>query len=215
MRPLAEIVTLAFLSGNVMVAQPVSVGVKTGIWTADDVSGTLHPESKRYIVGPTLEVRLPLRFSFEFDALYRRLGFTGYISSIGFYGTHRERDNSWEFPMIAKYRFPGALVHPFAGVGYAPRTVHGTAIFSGCTLQGLGPYICESSPNKLNTNYPLTHGIVVSGGLGWDSHHVHVSPELRYVRWTAPFLNEFGGDGSYRYVSAQNELFVLVGLSWR
>jgi len=195
--------------------QPVALGVKAGFWPTDDVSGSLHPESKRYIVGPALEVRLPLRFSFEFDALYRRLGFTGYINSIGFYGTQRERDNSWEFPMIAKYHLPAPLLHPFVGVGYAPHTVHGTDTISGCTLQGLGPYVCGSNGNKLNTTYSLTHGLVVSGGVDLGSRHVRVAPEFRYVHWIMPFLNQYGGVGSFRYVSAQNELFVLVGGSWR
>ena len=36
----------------------------------DNVTGSLTSESKRYILGPMVEVRLPLHFSFELDALY-------------------------------------------------------------------------------------------------------------------------------------------------
>jgi hypothetical protein len=44
---------------------------------------------------------------------------------------------------------------------------------------------------------------------------VLISPELRYVHWNAPAINDFGGDGTFRWVSSQDELFVLVGIAWR
>jgi hypothetical protein len=58
-----------FLSGQAATAQAVAVGIEGGFRTTGDVSGTLSPESKRYTVGPQLEIRLPLHLSFEFDAL--------------------------------------------------------------------------------------------------------------------------------------------------
>jgi hypothetical protein len=129
------ILVLVFLGGHPALAQRIAVGVEGGVRTMDDVSGSLTPESKRYIVGPMVELRLPLRLSFEFDALYRRFGFTGYQSLDDLANSiTRERANSWEFPMILKYNLPGVLAHPFVGVGYAPRTVHGTDVSSGSYL---------------------------------------------------------------------------------
>jgi hypothetical protein len=113
-------------------AQRFEVGVEGGVQTMDDVSGTLHPESKRYIIGPKVEIRLPLRLSFEFDALYQRFGFTGYADYYGLFNeTIRDRANSWEFPMMLKYRIPVVPGHPFVGAGYAPRIVHGTDVSNG------------------------------------------------------------------------------------
>ena len=121
--------------------------------------------------------------------------------------------------MIAKYHVPAGPIHPFVGAGYAPRVVHGTDVLSGYYLSG----ISVSPPasiysyyfnQRYPTNYATTNGIVVSGGLDFRFGHVRISPELRYIRWSAPFLNEYGGDGSSRFVSNQNELFVLLGLSW-
>jgi hypothetical protein len=43
------------------VAQKVAVGVEGGVRTTGDVSGSLTVESKRYIVGPRAEIRLPVR----------------------------------------------------------------------------------------------------------------------------------------------------------
>src|SRR5580704_7591899 len=125
------ILTLAVLCGHRAVAQRVAVGLEGGVRTTDDVSGSLTSESKRYIVGPKVEIRLPLRLSFEFDALYRRFGFTGYETSCCGNSVTRERSNSWEFPMILKYRIPVVPGHPFVGAGYAPRTVDGTDVSSG------------------------------------------------------------------------------------
>lgn len=120
-----------FLSAYIARAQPIAIGVEGGLQTTGDVSGTLSPESKRYIVGPKLEVRLPWRLSFEFDALYRDIGFTGHGESCCGSSITRERDSSWEFPMIVKYRLPGvARLRPFVGTGYDPRIVHGRVVWS-------------------------------------------------------------------------------------
>ncbi len=214
-----EIALLVSFSGQLAVAQWVDVGVLGGARLTDDVSGTLMSESKRYIVGPKVEVRLPLRLSVEVDALYRRFGFTGYEESCCGFAVTRERANSWEFPMILKYRLPVPLVHPFVGVGYSPRVVNGTDVSYGSFLSyisGNPPTIIYTSftNQRSNTSYSATHGIVVSGGVNLDVGHVRFSPEVRYVHWNAPFLNEFGGDGSFRFVSNQNEAFVLLGISW-
>lgn len=205
---------LPLLNAHPAAAQQFEVGVKGGIRTTDDVSGSLTSESKRYIVGPMLDVRLPLRLSFEFDALYRRFGYTGYASSCCGSSITRERSNSWEFPLLLKYRLPEFLAHPFVGVGYAPRTVHGAAISSGSFLSAPGQTTYFFNQHS-NTNYSVTHGVVASAGVSLGAGHVRFSPELRYVHWSAPFLNAFGGDGSFQFVSKQDEFFVLLGVSWR
>lgn len=213
---LAGSFTFVFLSVHLAIAQPVALGVEGGLRTTDDVSGTLTPESKRYIVGPKLEVRLPLHLSFEFDALYRDVGFTGYFGSCCGSSITRERDNSWEFPMIVKYRFPSVLrLHPFAGIGDAPRIVSGNDISSGSYLSNFNTGATTYYSNVHgNVSYPVTQGLVVSGGVEFGARHVLISPELRYVHWNQPFLYEFGGDGGSRFTSPQNELFVLLGIAW-
>jgi len=200
---------LVFLGGHPAVAQQIAVGVKGGVRTTDDISGErsalygAKSESKRYSVGPMLEVGLPLRLSFEFDALYRRFGFKSLFSGQLAYSTTRERANSWEFPMILKYRLAAVPGHPFVGVGYAPRTVHGTDVSSGSYLSGPSSYTYYVNQQS-QTSYSVTHGAVISGGVDLGAGHVRVSPELRYVHWSAPFF----------FNSKQDELFVLLGVSW-
>jgi outer membrane protein W len=117
--------------------------------------------------------------------------------------------------MIVKYHLPGvARLHPFAGIGYAPRTVSGNDVSAGNNLDvGTGVMTYYSNVHS-KVSYPVTQGLVVSGGVEFGAHHVLISPELRYVHWNQPFLNSEGGDGSYQYHSPQDELFVLVGIAW-
>lgn len=215
--PVAGILMLVFLGGHPALAQLIAVGVKGGVRITDDFSGQpnglirLTSESKRYIVGPMLEVRLPLRLSFEFDALYQRFGFTSITSGGLAYSMSRQRVNSWEFPMILRYRPPAVGALPFVGVGYAPRTAHGTDVSSGFYLSSPCCYTYYSS-QRSHTSYPVTHGVVISGGADLGIGHVRVSPELRYVHWSAPFLNiSYRGFG---FVSNQDELLLLLGVSW-
>src|SRR6476661_3389813 len=86
-------------------SQPVSVGLKAAARVTSDVDGDAASESKLYLVGPMVDVALPYHFSFEADALYSRFGYTS--TTYGLLGdsfTERVRANSWEFPLLAKYR---------------------------------------------------------------------------------------------------------------
>lgn len=193
-------------------AQRFEVGVEGGIRTTDDVSGATS-ESKRYIVGPKVEIGLPLRLSFEFAALYRRFGFTDYEVSCCGSSITRERANSWEFPLIVKYRIPNVPGRAFVGAGYAPRTVNGTDVFSS---SGYAGYLIGTPAfvQRSETSYPLTGAFVVSGGLNLGAGHIRFSPELRYEHWNAPFLREISGNAIPPLLSNQSEVFVLLGVSW-
>ncbi|HEV3197258.1 MAG TPA: hypothetical protein VGZ73_05110 [Bryobacteraceae bacterium] len=165
-----------------------------------------------------LDLRLPWRLGVEFDALYRRFGYTSLFQSCCASGITRERANSWEFPLIVKYRLPVPVAHPFVGAGFDPRTVHGSDVSSGSFLSG----IATNPPASIysyyfnrgtSTDYAVTKGFVVSAGVDLDTRHIRISPEVRYLHWNAPFLDQSGGDGSYHVQSAQNECYILIGVS--
>ena len=202
------IFSLMFLCGHVAVAQLVEVGVEGGIRTTDDFSGGLMSESKRYMVGPTVDIRLPKRFSVEVDALYQRFGFTGFYVAGENFGTVRERENSWEFPVILKYHLPISRIHPFVGIGYARRIVNGMDVSSGFNPGSLSLFYNQRDP----ANYPATQGVVVSGGLSLGAGHFRFTPEVRYTYWTTPYLSF----PTYPCCSGsnQNEVSVLLGIRW-
>jgi hypothetical protein len=199
-------VVLVAMVLNVWLAQAVEVGIVGGIRTTDDFFSPgyfspLSSESKRYIVGPAVNIGLPKRFSVEVDALYQRSGYTVLEEAGENFSYVRERANSWEFPVILKYHLPVKLAHPFVGIGYAPRIVHGTDSWWGesagcfCYISGRGP-----------ANYPVMQGVVVSGGASVRAGHFVFTPEVRYTHWNGPYLNT--------YFVASNEASVLLGIRW-
>src|SRR5438445_12790750 len=89
-----------------------SFGVKGGIPATDafEASAAYRQESKRYTVGPMVELGLPLRFGLEFDALYKRLGYSETAEIFGTRSYTSFRAASWEFPLILRYHLTGGLV---------------------------------------------------------------------------------------------------------
>ena len=196
-------------------AQSLSVGVKAGLRLSEEFDGSgggIHDESKRYTLGPMVDVRLPLRFGVEFDALYSPIGYS--VQNFDFNFFHRrERSTSWVFPIIAKYRLPGAAgVAPYVGVGYAPRVVPGSGV-DGFINYDLAGHITSVSSTKFDTNYDTTHGLVIEGGLGIPVSRFRIAPEIRYTRWNKPFLDAAGSHGFF-YMSQQNQVEMLFGFTW-
>jgi hypothetical protein len=178
------------------------VGVLGGVPLTDTTSG--HDESPRYVVGPTIEMRLPAGFAVEADALYRRFGNSNGFSlsngSIGFItvaiGTvavtnapfiasfaNRERGNAWEFPLLGKYYFRPRTSswQPFAGTGFAFRTVARHDFHTQAVTDANGAL--QTSTFKSDFRTPLEVGAVVAAGLRYRAGRFAISPQVRYTRW--------------------------------
>lgn len=118
------------LLGNTARAQAVSVGVIGGVPFTDSTSFA-HDESRPYIVGASVEVRLPVGFAIEADGIYRPVGTTTNYQFLGAAGPavtsliDRTRGDSLEFPLLGKYYFRPRESgwQPFVGTGWALRTV--------------------------------------------------------------------------------------------
>ena len=181
----------------------------------DDVNAnfTGTPESKRYVVGPTIEVSLPWNFAFEFDALYHRVGYSvsHFLDGLGGF-IEGDRDNSWEFPMMLKYKLPFSKIKPFAEIGLAPRTISGTA-------RGIGTNFNIDTGQTTTANYTFSRdwgaslGVVVGGGAQFEIGRLRLSPELRYTHWTSTPINMPIPDGA-AISSTQDQVDVLVGIGW-
>src|SRR5579871_1028298 len=107
-------------------SQAFTFGVKGGVPVTDFISltqsrGPLRATSNtnRYIVGPTLELRLPANFSIEFDALFRHLSYQTRLSLIGMFEQVTATSNAWELPLLLKYRLPGRFARPYIDGGVA------------------------------------------------------------------------------------------------
>jgi hypothetical protein len=102
-------------------AQLLHFGLKGGFPLNDaiDAGGSFHAASANWTIGPTAEIRLPLGFAVEADALYRRIG---YDVSDSF------RGSAWMFPILAKYHFPGSLARMYVASGVNLRATTGVPI---------------------------------------------------------------------------------------
>ena len=213
-------VILLLFAAKPALAQPFTFGVKGGIRTDGVFSGDLTDESKRYTVGFSIDCRLPFHFSLEADALYQHSGFSATYNTPLEVSQTRERDNIWMFPVLAKYHLPGSRqVHPFAGIGVAPRIVTARRTQSGYsidpfTLADTNPYSQTSS-----SRYDPTVGLVIAAGVEIGRSRLRFTPEVRYTRWNDRFLNaairNVGFLGLRSYIASDSELDVMLGIAWR
>ena len=168
LRPLAACLALFCSSAF---GQQFFIGLKGGIPLTDafadrtthsvDVISHAFSNSKNYVIGPVVELGLPLGFSVEADALYRPLNLTTDVTVVPRPATRSAIDiHSWEFPILAKYHFLHVpLVRPYVEAG---------PIFRAVGSQG--PYLSNS-------------GAALGGGLDIKILRLRVMPEIRYSRW--------------------------------
>ena len=187
---------------NTFAAGPVIFGIRGGapFHTTDPITNALGDFSttRRYEVGPTLGVNLPAGLSVEGDALFRRetLNISPLPSLTA--GVHSD---SWQFPVMLKFRGGRSLIAPVLGAGITFRHSNDlnnvpALLFNG--LNGVG-----TSAN--------TMGFVAAGGVRFRVGPVDITPELRYTHWN--------GNGLAQSLASilpfsENEASFLVGVTF-
>jgi hypothetical protein len=177
---------------------PLSIGVKVGVPITDSFYNTQmgpnvtgYSSSANYLIGPSVELRLPYHTSVEFDALYRPLSFGTSTASVVNGApvlTRTSTDlSTWEFPLMFKYHFSEhRLMRPYVEVGPSFRTT------------------------AAQLSYLSTTG--VTAGVGADFKALlRFSPEFRYTHW--------GSDGrmtpqTVPLASRQDQVEFLFGISF-
>jgi opacity protein-like surface antigen len=210
---------ILFASAPLAIAQPFTFGVKGGVPLTDFLSATssgnleYFTTTNRYIVGPEAELHLPFGFGVEFDALYRHLQYSNVSNAVDVLINSSTTSGAWEFPLLAKYRFPTKVVRPYVAAGVV-----------WDTLSGLGQTITQTliptnvtSTSRTSSPAELQHS-TVSGfvaGVGIDIHLLvlHISPEIRYTHWGSQhFLSNSAPLGTIQ--SNQNQAEFLVGFTF-
>jgi hypothetical protein len=145
-----------------------------------------YSSSKDWILGASVEFHVTRHLSLEANGLYRKLHFVtagvepgGSLNSIS-----PSPVVTWEFPVLAKYRFRWRGVQPFVEGGPSFRTA-----------------------GNLNGTNPSHYG--GTAGVGLDMHVgiLNISPVLRYTRWAADSTR------SAQPYSNPNQLELLVEVS--
>jgi hypothetical protein len=178
--------------------QRIEVGAKVGVpvTAAFETASDFHSDfgesatsaTRRYTLGPSIGVQLWRRFSLESDALYKPLGFDQLVKTGGVLFAHtRTTADSWEFPVVAKFRFLSLpVVSPYVAGGVSFR--HSSRV-SSVMQQYVGAIpnsLTQSTGSNSATlaNRSGRGGVV---GVGTEIHvaFLRVSPEVRYTRWGA------------------------------
>lgn len=191
------LVSLCVCSG-LAYGQHLTIGIKSGIPLTDafdnetthGVDTIVHSfsSSKNFVIGPVVELGLPLGLAIEADALYRRLNLTIDNTVLPQPPIHTSTDiTSWEFPILGKYyffRLPG--LHPYVEAGPIFRAVS------------------HEASNLSNS------GVAFGGGVNIQIWKLRIMPELRYERW--------GSDSATAAITAfasnLNQAEFLIGIGF-
>jgi hypothetical protein len=206
--------------------QGIHAGLKLGVpitqYFETGSTGSLHGSAdystatRRYMLGASGEWRLTNAFGFEVDALYHRMGYVAIVNFVNsangnFSNSSIDvKGNSWDFPIMAKYRF-GRAVRPYVAGGGVLRHV---GPVRGRGEQTIGTLVTRtSSINPLDTTEPselrkrFYTGLTAAGGIEIGEGRLRVLPEFRYTRWTA---NITGPGGLLRFAPNQAEFMIGI-----
>ena len=188
-------VLLVYLAGTcVAYGQRISYGVEGGVSTLEPTQQR-PDESRRYVVGATIEVNLWRGFAVEADFLYRHNGFSdrfnfgnvlgesGGPSEQVVSGSDRIRLDVFELPVLGKYYFRrDAKVQPFVLTGYSFRKAL-TNVDSSITTQSSTGMSTQTSSFSYWTSADV--GATFGVGLRWRTGRISLKPEVRYTYWGA------------------------------
>jgi hypothetical protein len=217
---------VVFLFGVPALAQGVHFGVTVGVpvtkYFETGRSGSLHggaeysSATRRYTLGAEAEWSLTHAFGFEVDVLYHRMGYVGIANffdsaSGAFRNTQIDvKGNSWDVPLMAKYRF-GRMARPYVAGGAVLRVIG--------PVRGRGQETNGSLATRTNSTMPLDTtdpselrkrfypGLTAAAGVEFGADRFRVLPEFRLTHWTA---NIARSGGLLRFATNQAEFLVGV-----
>jgi hypothetical protein len=198
-------------------AQRISVGIKAGV-PLTDVFETAHTDlpfeaqTKRYTIGPVVDIGLPLGFGVEFGAMYKRFDQKSMtITTTGFVDLGEDSypiqqragisavGHSWEVPVALQYHFFKSAIRPY---------VEGGVSFNHLSN------VYRFEPFRIGSPLPFTFGPrrgsfdrvggLFGMGIDFKLHVIHVTPGFRFTHYNEP-----------RYwLPATNSVDFLVGFTF-
>lgn len=173
-RRLLQFGAVAFLAALPAYSQSISYGVKAGVPLTDAYTGLAIPDggsghfNDRYTVGPTVEFKLPIHFSFEIDVLYRHSGFDAVGGVLANTPNGNVSVKDFQLPLMVKYEMPLTRFRPFVDFGAAYRHLSTSG---------------NAAPALQDAEHADIAGIVLGTGVAFQWGRVKVTPEIRYTGW--------------------------------
>ncbi len=188
--------------------QALTLGAEGGLRLTGDTPLYGTSNSRRYLVGPKIELGLPLHFALEADGLYSRLGNTYYVPLVANESFIRTIANSWQFPLLAKYYLPVLRRSLFVSAGVALRHARGriNTIHYG--------YLPGDVTFSSMDWHARDHGFVLGGGGAVKFGHIRIAPEVRYVHWDDPAFPSPFNTAFYLQPAHNYEAQFLLGIGW-
>ncbi|MBY0505293.1 MAG: PorT family protein [Bryobacteraceae bacterium] len=158
----------------------------------DFFSGRTIQES-RWTGGPTVELSLPGRFAIAFEALYRNRrenssGIANLATGFSPFQVNGKRNtNTWDLPLLLKYRFRVGPARPFVNAGYQwSRESFQIQTSYLCTDPAGGPCVPRDFPVQRfggsASGDEWKQALVAGGGLEFKTRYVTIAPEVRWTR---------------------------------
>ena len=184
---------------------PVTGLLDTTPFPPFDVEGDTST-TNTYIIGPTVELRLPRNLSVEVDALFRHYRYQWHFFLIGNGNQTSATGNAWEIPFLVKYSLTRRFLKPYVDGGAALDFVQGLSaevdhydILSSTTIR-------TSSPTDLV--HRVAPGVVIGGGVDVRARFLRLSPEIRYTRWASQHFVNYYTDTN------KNQVEFLLGIAF-
>jgi hypothetical protein len=195
---------LVFMSFGSAMGREFSLGLSGGVPFNDTTKGVngLIAATGRYTVGPTAQIRLSRRFSFNIDLLYKQFDF-GFVSESLRITAHR-----LEMPLLLQYDLNTNSIRPFVQAGIAFNRVIAVGGGNQCLSAGDGFY-CIGGRTAAQIRHRQTPGPVVGAGINFNLGVVRLAPELRITRWIDRNIGT--RDSPLRSNLTQIEMLVRVG----
>jgi hypothetical protein len=160
-------------------------------------------ERSNYSVGPTVSAVIRDRVVLSFDSLYKPIHFTSSFFG-GSPSISRVQGSSWEFPLIADYRFLNRQLRPYGGGGVlVAQKLSGTRETRTTDFR-TGSVSTRTS--EFRSFWDQLPAYVINGGVEWRMSHWVIRPELRYTHWSSVHQPE-------QAVRRQNQFEFLIGFS--
>ena len=211
-----RIVALLLAGAAVLPAQPFGLGIKAGVPLTDFFKTASSPRfgfnsnTKRYIIGPSVELRLPKGLGVEFDALFRRINYSSTSLLVDVLTAGVTTGNAWEFPLMLKYRAGHGPAKPFVNVGVSFDSIYGLSQTVVSTIAAVNRVTRVTSSDVPEYRNKVNKGFVIGGGVDVHALLIHISPEIRYTRWGTEVFSD--PQGLLR--SQRNQAEFLLGISF-
>ncbi len=198
-------------------AQSLSVGVIGGvaltdpIWTGSNYRTFYFSISKPYIVGPAVELHLRSRLALEFDALYRHTGYRMRVQIVNIVDQAKTVTDSWEFPLVMKYRVFSTRISPTLAAGVTFR--HLANLHSTYETSTGSFYSLQQSDSARELRTKNNWGGVVGIGIETRIWKIRTLPQMRYTRWNSDAFRDPQWDANTKTVKSSRDQFdFLVGI---